>query len=250
MKILTVPFYGFIGKFVNLCRKTANLHRSMAPYIDFHTHRRRGGAVEILNVDLLDEGELSAAIVGAAPFTLGVHPWRADAGEERLSEAYERLVECSQLDNFVAVGECGLDWLAEVDRVAQIRVFEQQLRLAKSVHRTVVLHCVKAFEQMMSMLRNESVERAVFHSFIGSVQQMERVVSSGYLCSFSPRSLGSSRTCEVIRQIPSSAILIESDESDTRIEEIYEEVAALRGCSVEELADIVFDNYKRLITNE
>ena len=174
-----------------------------------------------------------------------MHPWRADATEEQLHDAYARIERCAQAGGFVAIGECGLDWVSNVVRETQIAVFEHQLELANRLSVPVVLHCVRAFEEVMSTLRKVGAKQAVFHSFIGSAQQVERVVREGYLCSFSPRSLASSRTCEAIRSVDSSAILIESDECDEPIATVCERVAELRGCSVEELRQIVCDNYKR-----
>ena len=132
----------------------------------------------------------------------------------------------------------------------QIAVFEQQLELARRLSAPVVLHCVRAFEEVAQILRKKRVEQAVFHSFIGSVQQVERVVREGFLCSFSPRSLASARTCESIRYVSSSAILVESDESDEPIAKIYERIAELRECSIDELQQVVYNNYKRLIDND
>lgn len=222
----------------------------IAPYIDFHTHQRTGGGVEMLNVDALDEVAVARACDEDLPFSVGVHPWRANVAEEQLQKAYLRIERCVSSDGFVAIGECGLDWVSQVPRATQMAVFEQQLDLARRLSAPVVLHCVRAFEDVSQLLRKWSVERAVFHSFIGSVQQAERVAHEGYLCSFSPRSLASSRTCETIRCVAPSAILVESDESDESIESVYERIAALRGCSVEELQQIVNGNYKQLIDND
>lgn len=222
----------------------------MAPYVDFHTHLRRGDALEILNVDALDEAAVRAAMASECPFSLGIHPWHAAATEEQLSEALARVENGVVNSRFVVVGECGLDFAVEVDREVQRVVFERQVRLARRLSRPIVLHCVRAFEEVMNVLRTERVERAVFHSFIGSVEQAKRVAREGYVCSFSPRSLASPRTCEAIRQIALSALLVERDESAQPIEEIYEQIATLRGCSAEELRTIVFENYKRLIDNE
>ena len=222
----------------------------MAPYVDFHTHRRSGDALEILNVEALDAGAVARACQQGQPFSLGVHPWRAAENSERLNEAFECMERTVQNGQAVAVGECGLDWAVEVDRGSQTEVFERQLALAKCSDRPVVLHCVRAFEDVMLRLRRAKIERAVFHSFVGSIQQAERVVREGYFCSFSPRSLASPRTREVINAIAPSVMLVERDECECSIEEVYEAVATLRKCSVEELREIVFDNYKRLIDNE
>lgn len=220
------------------------------PYVDFHTHQRVGGECEVLNVDALDAEAIERACVAGLPFSAGVHPWRADATEEQLRDACLRIEQCALAGGFVAIGECGLDWVSNVAREAQVVVFERQLELANRLSVPVVLHCVRAFEEVMSALKRKSVKRAVFHSFIGSVQQAERVVHEGYFCSFSPRSLASARTCEAIRGVAPSAMLIESDESAVPIAAVYERVAELRGCSIEELRQIVYDNYKRLINND
>ena len=222
----------------------------IAPYIDFHTHQRFGGGREVLNVDALDAAAVEWACEAGLPFSLGVHPWCADVTEEQLHDAYLRIEQCALADGFVAIGECGLDWVSKVAREAQMAAFERQLELATRLSTPVVLHCVRAFEEVMYALKKSGVKRVVFHSFIGSIQQTERVVREGYLCSFSPRSLASARTCEAIRSVASSAVLIESDESDEPITAVYERVAELRGCSVEELRQIVGDNYKRLIYND
>ena len=221
-----------------------------APYIDFHTHQRVGIGCEVLNVDALDAAAVEWACEAGLPFSVGVHPWRADATEEQLHDAYARIERCAQAGGFVAIGECGLDWVSNVVRETQIAVFEHQLELANRFSVPVVLHCVRAFEEVMNVLRKIGVKRAAFHSFIGSAQQVERVVREGYLCSFSLRSLASARTCEAIRSVVPSAILIESDESDEPIAAVYERIAELRDCSIEELRQIVCDNYKRLINND
>ncbi|MBR2049776.1 MAG: TatD family hydrolase, partial [Rikenellaceae bacterium] len=179
-----------------------------------------------------------------------VHPWRADVSQTELQEAFSRIEQCVNVDGFVAIGECGLDWVSQVARAAQMSVFEQQTELAHRLSMPVVLHCVRAFEDVMLRLSRAKIERAVFHSFVGSIQQAERVVREGYFCSFSPRSLASPRTREVIKAIAPSVMLVERDECECSIEDVYEAVATLRKCSVEELREIVFDTYKRLIDNE
>lgn len=226
----------------------------IASYIDFHTHRRMGGdRIEVLNVDVssVAAGELDA--VFDAPFSVGIHPWNVSVDRATNDVAIERLLTViadHRGRNLVAVGECGLDYVSEVDRNVQYAVFVEQLKIAQRYSLPVVLHCVRSFNDIMSALIANRVERAVFHSFIGSVQQAEWATAKGYLCSFSPRSLASSRTCEAVKHIAPTALLVESDDSAMTIEEIYVAVAALRGCAVEEIKEIVNNNYKRLINND
>ena len=226
----------------------------IAPYIDFHTHRRMGGdRIEVLNVDMSNGATSEVKAIFDDPFSIGIHPWNVSVDRATNDLAIERLLTViadHRGRNLVAVGECGLDYVSEVDRNVQYAVFVEQLKIAQRYSLPVVLHCVRSFNDIMSALIVNRVERAVFHSFIGSVQQAEQAVARGYYCSFSPRSLASSRTCEVVKRIVPTALLIESDESEIAIEDVYATVARLRGCRAEEIKEVVSNNYKQLINND
>lgn len=194
----------------------------MAKYIDIHTHNPR-------------EDVLS-------PTMAGVHPWLAESGVG--------LPDFSQCD---IIGETGLDYACEVDRELQKSLFRRHLEAATKANKPVVLHVVRAVDDVLKILDEYSALRGViFHGFIGSWQQAERCIERGYYLSFGPRSLGSPKTCEVIAKMPQNLLFCETDAEHDKgnIEEVYREVAELRGVDIEGLITSIEENYNTIFRNE
>ena len=188
----------------------------IGPYIDIHTHH-----------------PTSATTLHA----VGVHPWQA-AMESLPSEVAIMAAE--------AIGEIGLDKVCAVDFEQQKAVFAAQLDLAERFAKPVVLHCVRAFEEVMRCLEGRTLPAVIFHGFIGSKEQAERALQRGYYLSFGVRTARSPKSVEALRHTPLDRLFVESDEEMTPIETIYEEVATLRGVSVEELRSVTLANYTRI----
>lgn len=189
--------------------------RVMSRYIDIHTHHPTN-----LHRELKAEG---------------CHPWNAESTKAIfISPAAE------------AVGEIGLDFACSVDRAKQEEVFREQLAIAQKRGVAVVLHCVKAFEQIMKILDSYSLRAVIFHGFIGSPQQAQKAIEKGYYLSFGERCVKSPKTIEALRITPLDRIFVETDESPTPIEQIYTTIASLKGVTEEELIDAIENNYNRI----
>ena len=172
----------------------------------------------------------------------GIHPWDAEKIDiSELNEEYFRNAE--------AIGEIGLDFSTNVNREQQIRLFERQLSMAKKLNLPVVLHCVKAFEQIMKILADYSLCAVIFHGFIGSKQQALQAIEKGYYLSFGHRTAKSPKTIEALRNIPLSQLFAETDEGPHSIENIYEMIASIRGITIEELIEAIEKNYTRIFGN-
>lgn len=187
-------------------------------YVNIHTHRP-----QTEEITLRQEG---------------IHPWQAECFD---GAAPTLSADCE------AVGEIGLDFACEVDRGLQARCFEAQLQVAEEQELPVVLHCVKAFEEVVKYLFRYRLRVVIFHGFIGSWQQAEKALSKGWYLSFGERSLRSPRTVEVLCKIPLDRLFLESDDSPTPIAEIYQEAARLRGVAVEELQAATIANYEQVV---
>lgn len=186
-------------------------------YIDIHTHHRR--------TDII------------TPTQRGVHPWHAETED----------ASCN-LTQYDMVGEIGLDYACGVAREAQTRIFRTQLAEAERLHKPVVLHVVRSFEDVMRILDDYALRGVVFHGFIGSMQQATRCFDRGYYLSFGERSLRSPKSYNVARSMPHEWLFCETDDKpDPPIEEIYRRVAELRHTSVEELRQQIKKNYEKLM---
>ena len=189
--------------------------------VDIHTHNRQTHAQTI--------------------DTVGIHPWQAP-------EANILAVE-SAIGDVDAVGEIGLDFACDVPKEVQIAVFRAQLSLAEQHEKAVVLHCVKAFEEVIKILSEFHLKAVIFHGFIGSKEQAQRAVHQDYYLSFGERTFRSPKTIEALLSTPLSSLFIETDESATPIEEIYARIAELRGITTTELATATEENFNRIFNS-
>ena len=187
--------------------------------IDIHTHNAQTNAQTVVAV--------------------GIHPWHA-------LEANLSAVE-AQIADADAVGEIGLDFACDVPREVQMDVFRAQLAIAERHQKAVVLHCVRAFEEVMKVLADYNLPAVIFHGFIGSPEQAQRAVTQGYYLSFGERTFRSPKTIEAMRSTPLSSLFVETDESPTPIEEIYDKIAELRGIPTDNLTIATEENFKKLI---
>ena len=108
----------------------------------------------------------------------------------------------------------------------------------------MVLHCVRAFDPLMTELRGRRLRAVLFHGFIGSPQEARRAVERGCYLSFGERTFRSPKTLEALRRTPLDRIFCETDESDTPIGEIYRRTAEAKGIDAETLAEAIWDNYR------
>lgn len=130
--------------------------------------------------------------------------------------------------------------------------------------RTFVLHCVKAWGPMMTILRTYDFHgmRFIVHSFIGPKEILKELIEMGACISISQRSLGQKDADSIIARIPDERILLETDfpylpgkEKDeagiqdymAAIKQVYAETARLRDVPVENLVDQVRDNAKEIL---
>lgn len=187
--------------------------------VNIHTHRPAGDAVE--------------------PSFGGVHPWQA--AERFDAEALRRAVGDAQM-----VGEIGLDFACGVDRTLQAALFRDQLRLAEELGRPVVIHCVRAFGEVMRELARYRLRAVVLHGFIGSPEQAARAVAAGYYLSFGERAFRSPRTVEAMRRTPLDRLFAETDDSEVPIDEIYRRIAAVKEVGTGRLAEEIRRNYEKI----
>lgn len=188
------------------------------PYVDIHTHRPTGRHIE-----------LRAA---------GIHPWAAQEADPDALPTPGRDVR--------AIGEIGLDYARNGDRAQQERLFRAQLAQAERMRLPVVLHCVRAFEPVMKILKEYDVPAVIFHGFVGSPQQAAAAVARGYYLSFGWRSFASPKSVDALRTTPSDRLFFETDDGEPPIESVYARAAELTGTSAELLKKAALANYQRI----
>lgn len=190
---------------------------------------------------------------------IGIHPHHSGQAAD---EDVAWLRSLQQATAVVALGEMGLDYHYDFSpRERQAEIFTAQLELAQELNRPIVIHNREATEDCLAIMKNFPTVRAVFHCFTGSAAEARKILDQGYLLGFTGivTYKKSDELREVVKFTPSDRILVETDSpylspEPVRKQKVNEpsfvmhtaqEVANLRGISIEELDQITTENVSR-----
>lgn len=187
---------------------------------------------------------------------VGLHP---DAADE-----IDRIEEIRRLcDNkkVVAVGEIGLDYhYEEHSRDIQKKAFEEQLKLAAELDMPVVIHSRDAWEDTMELLRKYR-PKGVMHCFSGSAEIAREIVTMGMYVGFTGvvTFKNAKKALKALEAVPLDRLLVETDcpymaPEPNRGKRNYSgylpytvaAMAAVKGVSPDEMAEITVENAERL----
>lgn len=194
----------------------------MFTWFDTHTHRQSPPDTQVYALhnfhDHFDQAQ--------QPCTLGLHPWYLHAPFPGTSELAQYAAE----PQVKAIGECGLDKLAETPWSLQLDAFRFQLRLAISLQKPLLLHCVRAYNEVLQVLKEERVSvPVVFHGFNRGQVLAEQLWEAGYYLSFGAALLHKTGTAAgVWARAPADRVFLETDHSGKDIQCIYAAAAAIR----------------------
>lgn len=131
---------------------------------------------------------LSDAYLGYAFPMVGLHPeevktdWREQLAELRqlLADDRSASADVPTRGRFIAIGEVGLDyyWSREFEQ-EQLEAFEQQVRWSVETGLPLMIHCRKAQNEMVHLLRQYEAQLpgGVFHCFTGNRREAEELLS-------------------------------------------------------------------------
>lgn len=192
--------------------------------------------------------------------TYGIHPHDAEKAQSGyLDEMMRYLMD----EKAVAVGEIGLDYHYDYSpRAVQQKVLREQIELAIALNLPVVIHEREAHEDMLTILREYKGRlQGVLHCYSGSVEMMPLFLDLGLYLGFGGTSTfhNARKTRNVVQSIPLDRMVIETDSpyltpvpfrgernDPTYVRYVCENIAQLRMLEAEEVAQITFDNGKRL----
>lgn len=109
----------------------------------------------------------------------GLHPTElGDAPAEALATIMSEVEQCPE--SYVAIGEVGIDLYWDASRVEeQMAIFESQLHVARRLAKPVIIHCREGLAQTLEVLEAFGDVKAVFHSFGGTVDDVELIRRHG-----------------------------------------------------------------------
>lgn len=175
----------------------------------------------------------------------GVHPWHLEGFSE--TETGKWLEQRVALPEVVAIGECGLDKLTRADMSVQIRAFQTCLRVAAASQKPVIIHCVRAFEEVLQVLKHTFGSRlpvpVIFHGFNKKPELAQQLLQAGCWLSFGAALTERRPHVEAaFRLTPADRLFLETDTADVSIQKIYAAAAALKNMETEVLCKILWGN--------
>ncbi|NVD07383.1 TatD family deoxyribonuclease [Vibrio sp. JPW-9-11-11] len=190
-------------------------------------------------------------------YALGMHPLFLEQLNPHSFTELRLLLE-RQDGLCVAVGECGLDAMIEVDMERQEQIFVQQVDIANEFKLPLILHSRKTHHRLLQILKHKQFKYGgVLHGFSGSYQQAMQFVERGFYIGVGgvityPRA---NKTRQAITQLALENLVLETDAPDMplngyqgtpnhpkRIVEILTTLAELKQMPKQTVAEIVWKN--------
>ncbi len=200
---------------------------------DFHHHHYKPSG--IYNLDLHEE-------IPAYSFSCGIHPKDID---ENFDTFFDQIKLISQNQNCLAIGECGLDSLIDIDEKTQERVFEKHILWANEIRKPVIIHCVRKFSELLKFIKIAETP-LVIHGFNKKKIIAEEMLSHGFYLSFGKAVLHNVSLQAIVKDFPLEKIFLETDDKDFNIYELYLKVSEIKEISIDYLHSKILENLENI----
>ena len=129
-------------------------------------------------------------------------------------------------------------------------VFEEQVAIADKHKKPLVIHCVKAWDELLASHRNLKPETPwLVHGFRGKKELASQLLSRGMYISLWFDFTLRPESADLIRFLPGDRIFLETDGADVDIKEIYRKVSHDLAIPVDELKKLILTNFNLLFNN-
>jgi len=216
--------------------------------------------IEVINVGIDRESSIQAIEIAETNkgfyATAGVHP-------NNQARSIEGIDHLAGNEKVVAIGETGLDFYrsdhSENDLRVQIDLMIQHGELSKKTGKPLVIHCRRAYRELISLLRREmNGACGVVHAFSGSLDDARELLELGYFLGFGGL-IFKTDLDEIIISTPLDRILMETDSPylspakeikrnapHLGLVPVLERIAFIKKTPVQEVVSATVDNAVRL----
>jgi TatD DNase family protein len=216
-------------------------------FVNIHSHEGSSEALVLQN--LIIDKQQPPALNHGSYYTAGLHPWYLSAAE---ANTYLYILEKTlEQPNVLALGEAGLDRACTVNFELQLHVFQKQILLAESMRLPLIIHCVRAYEQLIQLKNQLKPNQPwIVHGFDQNQQILQQLLVHDIGISVGAKALlPSSNAAKACAQVPVHRLFIETDSQPAHtIGAIYQAVASILSLSVEQLKAQQIGNFENIFT--
>jgi TatD DNase family protein len=196
--------------------------------------------------------------------SVGVHPDQIEDASPKVSD----LVERARHPKIVAIGETGLDYYRQNgDLEWQKARFRTHIRAARECGKPLIIHTREAGDDTLRIMREEGASKTggVMHCFTETMELARAAIELNFYISFSGIVTFKNALAikEVAKSVPLERMLVETDSpylapvpqrgktnQPAWVRYVAEEIARLRGISLEAVAEATTANFFRLFKPE
>jgi len=178
-------------------------------------------------------------------FSIGIHPWYID--EQRLASDFKTIEDKLQLEECLALGECGLDKRIEVPMSFQIDVFEKQIVLAEKYQKPLLLHLVGAIDELIEIKKRLNISvPIIIHGYSKNKETAKQLIANGFYLSFGKYLLRNPELKEVFQSVSNDKFFLETDTMEETLGEVYVLAAQYKDLTLAEMQALVKDNWEKV----
>lgn len=164
------------------------MKKNVTDILDIHTHKLEADSLgkSIVNYPLLADSPSYMPFAGDVEvdrgyyYSVGIHPW--ELTEHNAGQLLDYLKQQLRKKQFVAAGEAGLDKLAAASMELQLTVFKAQVRLSEEYGLPLIIHCVKAMDELLAVKKEFRPQQAwIWHGFRGKPEQAVQLLKRAFI---------------------------------------------------------------------
>ena len=150
--------------------------------VDIHTHR----LPPVPGTAIANRYPDTFVPEAGAWYSVGIHPWHIPAtATPVVRNQMNVLASLAGHPQVLAIGEAGLDKLADAPMAVQMEVFEYQARLSVELGKPLVIHLVKAMSELLKLKQQiKPANPWIIHGFRGKPALAEECLRHGFYLSF------------------------------------------------------------------
>lgn len=149
-------------------------------------------------------------------------------------------------ESATAIGEAGLDRIKGINWEKQLQRFRLACEMAESSHKPLILHEVRAFEEIKQILRSYAIPAILRHGWRSdSITKLEAALRENWYIGCGVKT--PENILIYFREHPGmqQKLTLESDDDQASLHPLYRKTAYLLGVTEKELQDMMLANFHR-----
>ena len=159
-------------------------------------------------------------------------------------------------DEFVYVGEAGLDYKESDNAKKQRDQFEKIISFVEKLKKPLLIHSRKAELDCVELLESSSVKTVIFHSFTGKLKLAQKIADLGWCFSIPTAVVKSEQFQKVVAEVDISQLFTETDapfmsphfgkrNEPSFVVEGVKKIAELKGLDGDEVVKMLYVNFQK-----